>query len=276
MATTDDIQSLITFTEETARRAGALLREAYDQPVSITNKGKIDLVTQSDRDSEALILAAIKERYPHHGILAEESGEFRGEITAAAPDGSSFVWMVDPLDGTTNFAHKFPIFSVSMALRDGDDLLIGVVYDPLRDECFTAARGMGARLNGVPFTVSSVNALDQALLATGFPYDSHTAEDNNLTAFGVFMRRAQAIRRAGSAALDLAYVACGRFDGYWEMRLYPWDIAAGMLLIREAGGMVTDYAGRTGTMEMITGRRIVASNGRIHHAIIDTLGEAYT
>jgi myo-inositol-1(or 4)-monophosphatase len=271
MTTPDELHALLNFTEETARRAGALLRDAYSQPVSITNKGKIDLVTQSDRDSEALILAAIQQRYPQHGILAEESGD----ITADAPDGSSYVWMVDPLDGTTNFAHKFPIFSVSMALRDGDDLLIGVVYDPLRDECFSAARGMGATLNGVPFRVSETGALDQALLATGFPYDSHTAEDNNLNAFGVFMRRAQAIRRPGSAALDLAYVACGRFDGYWEMRLFPWDIAAGIVLIREAGGTVTDYEGRSDTMPMISGRRIVASNGRIQAAMIGTLGEVY-
>jgi myo-inositol-1(or 4)-monophosphatase len=272
MANTDNIHALLTFTEETARRAGALLRDAYSQPVSIINKGKIDLVTQSDRDSEALILAAIKEHYPHHGILAEESGD----ITAEAPDGSSYVWMIDPLDGTTNFAHKFPIFSVSMALRDAEDLLLGVVYDPLRDECFTAVRGMGAKLNGVPFGVSATSVLDQALLATGFPYDSHTAEDNNLNAFGMFMRRAQAIRRPGSAALDLAYVACGRFDGYWEMRLYPWDIAAGIVLIREAGGIVTDYEGASDTAQMISGRRIVASNRHIHTAMIDTLGEVYT
>jgi myo-inositol-1(or 4)-monophosphatase len=268
---TYELQSLLTFAEETARRAGALLREAYDLPVSITNKGEIDLVTQTDRDSEALILAAIKERYPSHGILAEEGGE----ISADAPDGTDLMWIIDPLDGTTNFAHKFPVFAVSVALRDRLDVLIGVVYDPLRDECFTAARGMGASLNGKPIQVTAVGEMHRALLATGFPYDAHHAPDNNSTALSLFLRRVQGLRRAGSAALDLAYVAAGRLDGFWEMSIFPWDLAAGSLLVREAGGQISDYDGDRDINRVLSERRIVASNGLIHSAMVDTLREVY-
>lgn len=262
---------MLRFAEETARSAGALLRDAYYQPVSITNKSKIDLVTQADHESEALILSAIKARYPQHGILAEESGS----LVIDHPDASELVWIVDPLDGTTNFAHKFPVFSVSIAVRDAADLLIGVIYDPLRDECFSAMRGAGAFLNGQPIRVSQTDALDTSLLATGFPYTSHTAEDNNTEAFSVFARKAQGIRRAGSAALDMAYVACGRFDGYWELIVQPWDVAAGIVMVREAGGRVTDYTGDGDTFRMLDARRTLTTNGHIHAAMLETLRSLY-
>lgn len=267
----DNLYSMFGFAEEIARSAGALLRDAYYQPVSITHKSKTDLVTQADHESEALILSAIKARYPHHGILAEESGS----ILIDHPEASDFAWIIDPLDGTTNFAHKFPVFSVSIAVKDATDLLIGVIYDPLRDECFSAIRGGGAFLNGEPIHVSVTGTLDSSLLATGFPYTSHTAADNNTQAFSVFARKAQGIRRAGSAALDMAYVACGRFDGYWELIVQPWDVAAGIVIVREAGGHVTDYTGDTDTFGVMDARRIVTTNGLLHEAMLNTLHEIY-
>ena len=270
--TISNIDSLLFFAEETARSAGAILRDQYDLPVIITNKGKIDLVTDADYASENLILSAIRERYPHHCILAEETGE----VTTNSPDGSSLTWIIDPLDGTTNFAHKFPVFAVNIALRDADDLLLAVTYDPLRYECFTAMRGQGAALNGKPIRVTETDPIDRCLLATGFPYDRHDAPDNNTAAFSVFLRRAQGVRRAGSAALDFAYVACGRFDGYWEMRLSPWDIAAGILIVREAGGTVSTYDGTEQITDIFAERRVIASNGHIHNEMIETLKEVYT
>src|SRR5574341_57136 len=264
-------QDLLAFAESTAREAGARLRALYREVLSITYKGKIDLVTRADQESEGLIVSAIRERYPTHAILAEEGGQI--EIEGA--EASGLLWVIDPLDGTTNYAHRFPIFSVSMAVRSANELLIGVVYDPLRDECFTAVRGQGAHLNGEPIRVSVIDDLGRGLLATGFPYDRHEAADNNVAAFSAFLRRAQGVRRAGSAALDLAYAACGRFDGFWEMRLQPWDIAAGILLIREAGGRITDYEGRADLNRLFNERRLVASNGLIHPAMIETLSEVY-
>lgn len=245
--------------------AGEGLRAAYTQPRQVEYKGEVDLVTPTDRASEALIASSLRHAFPDHAILAEEGGGTAG--------GNGLIWLVDPLDGTTNFAHSFPVFAVSMALRGPEGLLVGVVYDPLRDECFTAARGQGAWLNGRPIHISDCLMLDKALLATGFPYDRRTVEDNNVAAFGVFIRRCQGIRRAGAAALDLAYVACGRLDGYWEMRLKPWDVSAGALLVREAGGMVTDYQGQA--HEVLDGHNIIASNGRIHNELILTLSEIY-
>jgi len=270
--TISDIDSLLFFAEETARSAGAILRDQYDLPVIITNKGKIDLVTDADYASENLILSTIRERYPHHGILAEETGE----VTTNSPDGSSLTWIIDPLDGTTNFAHKFPVFAVNIALRDADNLLLAVTYDPLHDECFTAARGQGATLNGKPIHVTETHHMERSLLATGFPYDRHDAPDNNTAAFSIFLRRAQGVRRAGSAALDFAYVACGRLDGYWEMRLSPWDMAAGILIVREAGGKVSTYEGVEDSANIFRERRMIATNGLIHDEMVRTLKEVYT
>ena len=251
--------------ESIARAAGGLLRAAYRQPRSISFKGEVDLVTSADHASEKLIVTSLRSAFPEHSIVAEEG-------SGGTRDGD-WVWLVDPLDGTTNFAHAFPVFAVSMALRGPEGLLVGVVYDPLRDECFTAARGLGAWLNGQPIHVSACRQLDQALLATGFPYDRRTAEDNNVTAFGVFLRRCQGIRRAGAAALDLAYVACGRIDGYWEMRLEPWDFSAGALIVREAGGTVTDYHGVA--HEVLDGHDTLASNTLIQSEMLGTLRELY-
>ncbi len=271
MTNTDHhLHPILAFAEATAREAGALLRRAYRQPIDIDYKGTINLVTQADRDSEAAIVAAIQARYPDHAILAEEGS---GDGNHSSPDG--LTWLIDPLDGTTNFAHRFPVFAVSLALRDSSDVLLGVVYDPLRDECFTALRGQGAKLNGEPIRVSTVEEIGRALLATGFPYDRQEAVDNNSAAFAAFLRRAQGIRRGGSAAMDLAYVACGRFDGYWEMRLNPWDWGAGLLLVREAGGVVTHYDGRDDLDSIFGEAKLAASNGRIHAAILATLAEVY-
>ncbi len=262
------LHELLTFAEDTARRAGATLRAASEQPPDIAYKGTINLVTRADQESEGLILAALHDRYPEHAILSEESGD-------SGQQSSAYIWIIDPLDGTTNFAHGYPVYSVSIALRDERDFLLGVIYDPTRDECFTAARGQGAFLNGRPIHVTGTAAIERALLATGFPYDRHEAADNNSAAFSTFLRRAQGIRRGGSAALDLAYVACGRFDGFWEMRLHAWDVAAGILIVREAGGLVTDYQGNRDSRVLLEGRRLVASNGAIHTIMLDTLAEVY-
>lgn len=250
-----------------ARAAGSHLREAYSQPRQIEYKGAVNLVTQADRASERYIVAALSEAFPDHAIMAEEGSEIG--------DQTGLTWLIDPLDGTTNFAHSFPVFAVSMALRDAEQVLVGIVYDPMRGECFAAARGLGATLNGRPIHVSGTPKMGQSLLATGFPYDRQTAEDNNITALSVFIRRCQGIRRAGAAALDMAYVACGRLDGYWEMRVQPWDVGAGVLIVREAGGTVTSYGGEEQDGAILAGGKIVASNGLIHPEMLATLAEIY-
>ncbi len=253
--------------ERIARAAGEVLLAAHGQPRQVEHKGEVDLVTQADRRSEELIVSRLRQAFPDHGIVAEEGG--------GAESQNGLVWLVDPLDGTTNFAHTFPVFAISMALRGPEGLLLGVVLDPLRGECFTAARGHGAALNGQPIHVSACPNLDHALLATGFPYDRRTSEDNNVRSFDAFLRRCQGIRRPGAAALDLAYVACGRLDGYWEMRLKPWDISAGSLIVAEAGGTVTDYRGRADSDDLRAARQIVASNGKFHAEMIATLAALY-
>jgi myo-inositol-1(or 4)-monophosphatase len=250
-----------------ARRAGALLREAYSQPHHIDFKGEVNLVTQTDRDSEALIVEALTAEFPGTAILAEESG--------AQPGSNGLTWIVDPLDGTNNFAHGYPVFAVSIALWASDGPLAGVVYDPLRDECFCAARGQGATLNGEPTRVSPTQSLLHSILATGYPYDHHTALDANTAASSAFLRRAQDLRRSGAAALDLAYVACGRLDGFWEMGLDPWDVGAGLLLVREAGGMVSRYNGDPDLAAMLHGHNHAASNGLIHGEMLAALRDVY-
>lgn len=250
-----------------AREAGAILREAYDKPGHIDYKGKVNLVTRADLASEEYIVNALRTAFPGYAQLAEESGETQGN--------NEYTWYIDPLDGTTNFAHGYPVFCVSVALSDKQAPLLGVVYDPLRDECFSAVRDHGADLNGSPLRVSAIPELSRALLATGFPYDRHDASDNNSVAHATFLRLAQGVRRGGSAALDLSYVACGRLDGYWEMRLNPWDVSVGLLLVREAGGRVTDYCGTDSSVFLYQGRHVVASNGVIHQTILSTLAELY-
>ena len=261
-----DLDLVLGIVRSIAHAAGDLLREAYQQPRQIDYKGAVNLVTQADRAAEAAIVMKLQEEFPGYAILAEESGKVAG---------SNLVWVVDPLDGTNNFAHGFPVFCVSIALLDREEPIVGVTYDPLRDECFSAIRGGGAFLNRKEMHVSGVPDLHHGLLATGFPYDRLTAADNNSKAFAMFLRHAQGIRRAGSAALDLAYVACGRLDGFWEMRLHPWDVAAGVLLVREAGGMVTSYSGHDDNEPILNGDNIVATNGLIHDDMVQVLQTVY-
>jgi myo-inositol-1(or 4)-monophosphatase len=243
---------------ELARAAGAILREGYGRAHAPERKGRTDLVTEYDRRSERLVLEGIRQRYPGHSILAEESGAHAGGAEDAAGEVR---WVVDPLDGTTNFTHNYPFFCVSIGAESGGRLAAGAVYDPVRDELFAAAVGHGATLNGRAIRVSDIARVDDALLVTGFPYDVREHPERSLPLFEAFLVRAQAIRRDGSAALNLCYLACGRFDGFWEMSLSPWDMAAGVLLVREAGGLVTGYDGGEFQLD---GRQILASNATLH------------
>ena len=247
-----------------AREAGTVLMEGYGRDHHPERKGVIDLVTVYDRRSEALILARLRQRHPGSAVLAEESGEHE-------PEGGSLRWIVDPLDGTTNYAHNYPFFSVSIAAEIGGVVQAGAVHDPVAGETFAAARGHGATLNDRPIHVSSVARLEDALLVTGFPYDVRERPEPLLRPFQAFLVRAQAIRRDGSATLNLGYVAMGRFDGFWEVRLSPWDMAAGVLLVEEAGGRVTDYRGGPFRLE---GGEILATNGALHPAMMETLKES--
>lgn len=250
------------FAIETARRAGALLKENVGKVGRIEFKGAVDIVTEIDRKSEELIMAAIGKTFPGHGILTEESPEVKQD--------SPYKWIIDPLDGTTNYSHGFPFFCVSIGFEEAGEVIFGAVYDPMLDELYTAEKGIGAALNGKKITVSAINDLGRGLLATGFPYDLRASKDNNLDFFSEFSLKAQAIRRAGSAALDLCYIASGRFDGYWEMKLRPWDVAAGALIAGEAGGRVTDFSGGPFS---IYGRECLASNGLIHEDMIRILSK---
>lgn len=245
---------------QAALEAGRFLLKGLSQTKKVTYKGQVDLVTRFDRRSEEIIYDRLSRAFPGHSFLAEE--EIRHDRD------SDYCWLVDPLDGTTNYAHGLPVFCVSIALAFRNEIILGLVYDPNRKELYTATRGHGAFLNGKPIRVSRTRKLDRSLLATGFPYDVRTSQDNNLDHFANFAVRAQAIRRLGSAALDLCYVACGRFDGYWEKKLKPWDLAAGALLVEEAGGRVSDLAGKK---FRLPGPHIVASNGYIHRPMLEIL-----
>ena len=241
------------FIEETARKAGALLRERIDDRHTVHYKGEINLVTEVDHLSEALIVKRIRDSFPDHGILTEESPE--------TAKNSSYRWIVDPLDGTTNYSHGYPAFCVSIALEESRKIRLGAVYNPMLDELFVAEKGAGAFLNGRRLKVSQTAELSRSLLATGFPYDIREDRNNNINYFEAMILNTQAVRRAGSAALDLAYLAAGRFDGFWELKLLPWDIAAGWLLVEEAGGLVTDLHGSPFNFHSPD---ILASNGLIH------------
>lgn len=250
------------FAVNTARKAGRLLKENLGHAGKVEFKGTVDLVTEMDRKAEALIVDAIRDRFPDHGILTEES--------KARPSQSRFRWIIDPLDGTTNYAHGFPIFCVSIAFEDSNGVITGVVYNPMLDELFLAEKGAGAFLNGKPVRVSSTSSVERSLLATGFPYDLRVSRKNNLDHFSNFSLKAQAIRRAGAAALDLSYVACGRFDGFWEMKLSPWDVAAASLIVKEAGGVVTDFKGEAFS---IYSPDCLASNGLIHREMLGIIAQ---
>ena len=259
-------ERLLSIATDAARQAGAILVEYTRTGFHIEHKQIINLVTDADHEAEQRIIDVIHESFPTHPILAEERG-----LTGQAP--SRYKWIIDPLDGTTNFAHGFPAYCVSIGVEFDGRGIIGAVYDPTRDELFTAQIGQGAHLNGVPISVSSTNHLDQALLVTGFAYDIRETPNNNLNHFARFALKVQGLRRTGTAALDLCYVAAGRFDGFWEVKLSPWDMAAGVVILREAGGMLTDFEGAPLS---IYGQELVASNGSIHQSMLDVLREDLT
>lgn len=251
---------------DAARAAGQLLRDELEHERRISYKGsRTNLVTEMDARAEALLLERLGGAFPGDAILSEEAGP--------RPGRSGRRWIVDPLDGTTNYAHGLPLFAVSIALEVAGHVVLGVALDPVRDELFVAERGAGAVLNDRPLAVSTTADLDRSLLATGFPYDIRESRDTNLPEYAAFSLRTRGVRRLGSAVLYLAWVAAGRFDGYWELRLGPWDAAAGMLLVQEAGGRVTDLAGRPLDL---TRPSVVASNGRIHEAMLSVLRETRT
>ncbi|HMF90906.1 MAG TPA: inositol monophosphatase family protein [Candidatus Angelobacter sp.] len=248
-------QDYLVSMQELAREAGSLLLSYFGR-VSVEYKGEVDLVTQADRSSEKLIVERIRKQWPEHDLIGEEGS--RRET------GSDFRWYIDPLDGTTNFAHGYPVFCVSLALDHRGQRIAGVVYDPCREEMFTAAVGGGARLNGRAIHVSKTARLAESLIATGFP--SHKRHKNpNIHFYHQLTLRSHGVRRAGSAALDLCYVACGRFDGFWEFNLNPWDTAAGVLIVGEAGGKVTDFGGGAFAIES---REVLASNVLVHDEML--------
>lgn len=253
---------MLNFAIETAREAGQILLEKFGRKINISKKGDINLVTEADLASEKLIIERIKSYYPKHAILAEESGD------AVLLDGvNTWKWIIDPLDGTTNFAHGYPCFCVTIALEHDGEIVIGVTFDPTRNELFAAERGKGATLNNKPIRVSDTEKLSESLIVTGFPYNFKEKENfaRHLTDF---LLHSRGVRRDGSAAIDMAYVACGRFDGFWEEGLNPWDVAAGLLLIEEAGGQVTYY---NGEKYNIYSPPICGSNGLIHGEMLKVL-----
>jgi myo-inositol-1(or 4)-monophosphatase len=247
---------------QAACAGGAVLMEKFGTNLVVTHKGDVDLVTEADRAAEAVIVDLFQHHCPDYDILAEEADYNRQH--------REFCWIIDPLDGTTNYAHGFPWFAVSIALEYNGEVVAGVIFNPCSGEMFTATKGGGAFLNGVPITVSTTTRLENSLLATGFPYDRKQSRVNNYDHFVNFQQSAQACRRPGAASLDLACTAAGRFDGYWEMKLKPWDVAAGQLLVREAGGQVTDFSGLSAS---IYGQEIVASNGCIHTSMLQILAQ---
>jgi myo-inositol-1(or 4)-monophosphatase len=246
--------------EEASRMAGEMLHRHIDSSREIVYKGAVDLVTNFDRRSQEVIFSHLSSRFPDHDFLAEED--------LCEQRGSEFRWIIDPIDGTTNYAHNFPLFCVSIALEWKSNVVCGVIYDPMRGEMFSAISGKGSVMNGHRIQISATGDLDKSLLATGFPYDVRESEVNNIDHFVNFATRAQAIRRCGSAALDLCYVACGRFDGFWELKLSLWDVAAGILIVEESGGRVSDFRGETAS---IYGKDLLASNGLIHEQMIQIL-----
>lgn len=249
---------MLNIATRAARNAGRILMRYFERTdqLSVTSKNRNDFVSEVDRSAEAAIIQELRSRYPDHAILAEESGEHQG---------SDFQWVIDPLDGTTNYLHGFPQFSVSIALKYRNRLEQAVVYDPLREEMFTASRGQGAQLNDRRLRVAARTSLEGALIGTGFPYRDHSHLDSYLGMFKAMIQDTAGIRRPGSAALDIAYVAAGRSDGFWELGLAQWDLAAGALLVKEAGGTVSDIAG--GDRYLETGN-IVAGNLKVHQAML--------
>lgn len=265
-----DLQAVRRLTEEFAREAGAIIMQHYDQPHQERVKSlAIDITTEADTAAEAVIVARLQAAFPSHHIIGEEGGGMGAPAASA-----EYFWHVDPLDGTSNFANNLPFFATSIALsgRDGRPL-VAAVYSPAMGELFSAARGGGATLNGRPLRVSTTAALERAILVTGFPYDAASNPDNNLAEWAWFATRTRGLRRLGSAAIDLCYVAAGRFEAYWERYIHSWDCLAGLLCVLEAGGRVTDYNGHDSD-RIYTGAEIVASNGAIHDVVLDGLHRA--
>ncbi len=247
--------------ETAAREGGRILMDLFNKNVKIEYKGEIDPVTEADYLSQDKIITIIRAQYPDHGIIAEEGDE------RSQPE-KEYRWIIDPLDGTVNYAHSYPFFCVSIALQKGEEVVAGAVYNPILEEMFTAVKCRGAYLNGSPIRVSNCGDINRGLLCTGFPYDVKQSAENNLAHFKNFVMAAQAIRRDGTAAMDLCYVAMGRFDGFWELKLYPWDLAAGCLIVQEAGGKVTDFRGGKFSPSV---RDIVASNSIIHEDMLSII-----
>lgn len=261
----DQLSLYLDVATEAAQSAGAILLDRWGKLESITEKGiSGDLVTEADHLAEAEVLKILQRHFPSHAILAEESGRIEKQ-------DNDYLWAIDPLDGTTNYAHGYPVAAVSVGLLSQNIPQVGVVYNPFKNELFRAARGLGATLNRRPIQVSKTQHLRQSLLVTGFAYDRRTTLDNNYAEFCYLTHITQGVRRSGSAALDLVDVACGRVDGYWERGIRPWDIAAGTVILEEAGGQVSAY---DGSPLVIASGRILATNGIIHHSLSEALAIA--
>ncbi len=262
-----DLDIALRHATHAAAEAGEILMNGFRTDLRVERKGAIDLVTEYDLQSEAVVVEKLRRAFPEHRVIAEESSA--GEDDS----GEALTWFVDPLDGTTNFSHGHPCFSVSIALTRGTELLVGVVHAPALGVTWAGARGLGATRNQVPCRVSEVEDVGAALGATGFPYDRRESDEDNLRELAHFVKRTQGIRRCGSAAIDLALVADGSYDFYWEQKLKPWDIAAGALLVLEAGGRLTGYRGEGADVRR---GRLVASNGRLHQTVVEGLQRART
>lgn len=254
--------SVLEFAIQCAFESGRIQAEYFQKRIGIHHKGEINIVTDVDIACQKRIIELIEKEYPEDCIIAEEKVNIFDEERNK--------WIIDPLDGTTNYAHGYPFFCTSIAYEVKGEVVVGVVYNPILNELFFSQKGQGAYFNGEKMHVSSINDMKQALLSTGFPYDLPTSTKNNINHFVNFLYHAQAVRRDGSAAMNLAYIACGRFDGHWEMKLNPWDMAAGALLVREAGGTITDFKGEDFS---IYGDELVASNGLLHDRLIEVLRE---
>jgi myo-inositol-1(or 4)-monophosphatase len=268
-----DLNVIESVAVSTAREAGAIIKRGVPKQKSISTKSsEIDLLTEYDKETDAYITKRLLDAFPSHSIRSEESTT---ETRKPGHHDEDYVWHVDPIDGTINFVHGYPVFAVSLALYKEDIPLVGVIYDPVRDECFSAISGQGASLRSgdshQTMRVSEANRLVDSLLATGFPYDRQVTRDDNLAQTSAFLKKARGLRRSGSAAIDLAYVAAGRLDGYWEIRLNSWDVAAGVLLVQEAGGTVTCTDGQS--FQLTPQVSLIASNGRIHDPMLTVLKE---
>ncbi len=256
------MKSYLEIALEAAYRAGTIIKDNFHKKKKIDYKGRINLVTNVDKEAEKAVIETITQYYPEHNILTEETEH---KQDASQP----FRWVIDPLDGTTNYVHGFPFVCVSIALQKGDESIVGVVYNPILDQLFYAENGEGSFRNNEQISVSDNADFSKSLLATGFPYDMLNEERNNIQNFSKFIKKCRGIRRPGAAALDMCYVACGIFDGYWELELFPWDTAAGLIIIEEAGGKVTKFDGSKFSM---FDKEIAASNGKIHGEMLRVLG----